>query len=242
MESMALLYRICSSQMTVYSSRAVIVSVDTLKEVLDSYCAASGQKNNLQKSSVFFGKNCQAAVKNVVKTKLCVSNEILQDTYLGMPTEIARAVSSSFKFLPDRVWKSVNNWSDRPISRAGKEALLKSVSQAVSTYVMSCFQVPMGICDKMKSIIANYWWGFEDGRKKMHWRSWDWLTSPKSLGGLGFRDFVLFNQAMLGKQCWRLLTEPTSLCARVLKGRYFPTTDFLTTGKPSFTWRSILFG
>jgi hypothetical protein len=50
---------------------------------------------------------------------------------------------------------------------------------------------------------------------------------------------------MLGKQGWRLLTEPSSLCARVLKGRYFPDSDFLATGKPrssSFTWRSILFG
>jgi hypothetical protein len=64
-------------------------------------------------------------------------------------------------------------------------------------------------------------------------------------GGLGFKDFVLFNQAMLGKQCWRLITEPNSLCARVLKGRYFPDCDFLKAHKPrlsSFTWRSILFG
>jgi hypothetical protein len=93
--------------------------------------------------------------------------------------------------------------------------------------------------------IADQWWGFEDGCKKMHWRSWEWLSSPKSLGGLGFQDFGLFNQAMLAKQCWRLVTCPDSLCARVLKGRYFPESDFLAAGKPrscSFTWRSILHG
>jgi hypothetical protein len=35
------------------------------------------------------------------------------------------------------------------------------------------------------------------------------------------------------------------MCARVLKGRYFPDTDFLSASKPraaSFTWCSILFG
>jgi hypothetical protein len=50
---------------------------------------------------------------------------------------------------------------------------------------------------------------------------------------------------MLGKQRWRLITEPTSLCARVLKGHYYPDTDFLSVGKPrssSYTWRSIMFG
>ena len=124
---------------------------------------------------------------------------ILHDTYLGMRTEIARAATSSFKFLPDRVWKSVSGWPARPLSRAGKEALIKAVCQAIPLYVMSCFQVPVDICEKMKKCLADQWWGFEDGKKKMHWRSWDWLTTPKILGGLGFRDFVIFNQAMLGK-------------------------------------------
>jgi hypothetical protein len=62
---------------------------------------------------------------------------------------------------------------------------------------------------------------------------------------MGFKDLTLFNQAMLGRQGWRLLTEPNSLCARVLKGRYFPYSDFWHAPKPrsaSYTWMSILFG
>jgi hypothetical protein len=110
-----------------------------------------------------------------------------------------------------------NSLSDRPLSRAGNEALLKAFIQAIPTFVMSCFELPVGICDMIKSVIANRWWGVEDGKKKMHWRSWSWLSTPKALGGMGFRDLVLFNQAMLAKQGWRLLTVPDSLCARVLK-------------------------
>ena len=135
--------------------------------------------------------------------------------------------------------------SDRPPSRAGKEVLLKSIIQAIPTYIMSCFRIPVAICERMRQAVADYWWGREDGKRKLHWRSWDWLSLPKKLGGLGFRDFSLFNQAMLGKQCWRLLTEPESLCSRVLKARYFPHCDFLDAPKPrssSYTWRSILFG
>jgi hypothetical protein len=213
--------------------------------VLNTYCEASGQKINLQKSSIFFGTKCEDSVKVVVKNKLDVANEILQDTYLGMPTDIARAATASFKFLSDTVWKCVTSIVGRPLSRAGKETWLKSVAQSIPNHVMSCFEVPISTCDKMKSSISNHWWGFEEGRKKMHWRSWAWLSSPKSVGGLGFRDFPLFNQVMVGGQCLRLMTEQSSLCARVLKGRYFPNTDFLSAVKPrfsSFTWRSILFG
>lgn len=55
----------------------------------------------------------------------------------------------------------------------------------------------------------------------------------------------LFNKAMLGKQGWRLLTRPDALCSRVLKGKYFPNSDFLGATRKrrsSETWRAILYG
>jgi hypothetical protein len=119
---------------------------------------------------------------------------------------------------------------------------LKSVAQSIANHVMSCFQTPVASCDKMRSSIVNHWWGFKDGHRKMHWRSWNWLSAPKSVGGLGFCDFGLFNQALLGKQCWRLTTDTSSLCARVLKGRYYPNTDFLSATKPRFGILIILGG
>jgi hypothetical protein len=101
---------------SIFFTRSDSCSVGALKEALDTYCVASGQKINLQKSSVLFSKNYRVDVKKAVNTTLGVDNEVLQDTYLGMPTEIARAVSSSFKFLFDRMWRSVTNWNDIPIS------------------------------------------------------------------------------------------------------------------------------
>ncbi|KAL5781979.1 hypothetical protein ACOSP7_007008 [Xanthoceras sorbifolium] len=52
-------------------------------------------------------------------------------------------------------------------------------------------------------------------------------------------------KALLGKQCWRLLWDPTSLAARVLKNCYFPAMSLLKAKKSSsgsFVWKSLLWG
>jgi hypothetical protein len=64
--------------------------------------------------------------------------------------------------------------------------MLKAVIQAIPIYVMSCFLLPVAICEQMRKLIANQWWGMENGKRKLHWRSWEWLSSPKSMGGWDF--------------------------------------------------------
>jgi hypothetical protein len=120
-----------------------------------------------------------------------------------------------FEYMPTRIKGLVGCWSGRQASCAGREVLLKSKAQAVVTYPMSCFLLPVSTCKKMKTTIANYWWGSSADNRHMHWIRWERLTRPKVSGGMGFRDLPLFNKAMLGKQGWRLMTRPDSLCVRV---------------------------
>jgi hypothetical protein len=79
----------------------------------------------------------------------------------------------------------------------------------------------------------------------MHWKAWWKLCIPKKSGGMGFRDLQSFNLSMLAKQVWRLLSQPDSLCARVLRANYYPDGRLLNAtlkSGSSFSWRSILAG
>lgn len=130
------------------------------------------------------------------------------------------------------------------MSKAGKEILIKAVAQAIPNYTMSVFQLPLSTCQEINRCLARFWWSKSSG-KGIHWRRWEKLCCSKSEGGVGFREIVGFNQALLAKQGWRLLMNHHSLVARMLKAKYYPREDFLKAElgySPSFIWRSIIWG
>lgn len=93
--------------------------------------------------------------------------------------------------------------------------------------------------------MTRFWWDDSDGKKKICWVAWDKMTKPKAMGGLGIRDIKLFNQALLAKVAWRIVTAPNSLLARILKGKYCHRKSFLEVTDSqsiSHVWRSILSG
>jgi hypothetical protein len=109
----------------------------------------------------------------------------------------------------------------------GKEILIKSVIQAIPTYSMALFKLTHGLCQHITSLIRGFWWGSRKGERKTAWVSWESLAMPKYKGGMGFRDIKKFNLALLARQVWRILVDPNSLSARILKAIYFPSSDIL---------------
>jgi hypothetical protein len=77
---------------------------------------------------------------------------------------------SSFKPILERAWKCMNDWSDRPMLRAGKETLHKAIIHVIQTFTMSYFQILVSTCEPLCKAIADHWCGIEDGRKKMSLR------------------------------------------------------------------------
>ena len=137
------------------------------------------------------------------------------------------------------------SWSSRYLSTAGKMTMLQSVISPIPTFAMSCFELPKILCKKIQSVLTRFWWDDNKGNEKICWISWDKLTKPKNLGGLGFRDVELFNIALLGKIAWRILTKPHCLLSRILLGKYCHSKSFLSVpsqGGSSHGWKGIIAG
>lgn len=77
----------------------------------------------------------------------------------------------------------------------------------------------------------------------MHCVKWSILCPRNLLGEWEFKDLRLFNDALLGKQVWRLFHEKSTLLCRVFHAKYFPNgsiVDAKDSPSSSFKWQSIL--
>lgn len=213
-----------------------------LSSIVHKYELVSGQKTNPEKYSITFSSKTPPEVKIQVKTLLGIDKESGVGKYLGLQEHFGRKKRDLFASIVDKIKQRSISWTTRFLSTAGKATMLQAVLSSVPTFAMSAFQLPVSLCKKIQSVLTRFWWDSSDGKRKICWVSWENLTNPKSLGGLGFRDIILFNQALLAKIAWRLITKPDCLLARVLLGKYCHKSSFLKVNHStsSHGWEGIL--
>ncbi|CAN1140194.1 Putative ribonuclease H protein At1g65750, partial [Linum perenne] len=74
------------------------------------------------------------------------------------------------------------SWKSQLLSHAGKDVLLKSVIQAIPSYIMSLFAQSKGLIKRMNAILRQFFWSGYLKKRAIHWTNADNLCSPKSLG------------------------------------------------------------
>ena len=210
---------------------------EEVMKVVRKYGQASGQRINLEKSSILFGKRINGTVRQHIKNTLRIQNEGGMGTYLGIQEDISGSKCKLFAFLKDKLVHRMNGWTCRWLSKRGKKVLIKSILLALPTYVMSSFLLPLAICEHLASVIAQFWWSSNLPKRIIHWAKWKKLCLPKEKDIIGFRMIHEFNLALLAKQLWRLVQYPDSLVARVLKGRYYRSSSrlrIISVSSPSY--------
>lgn len=79
------------------------------------------------------------------------------DKYLGMPSIIGKSKKEIFSVIRERVWKRINGWGEKMLSRAGKDVLIKAVLQVIPTYIMSCFALPKSLVNSILPCQSPWW-------------------------------------------------------------------------------------
>jgi hypothetical protein len=92
-------------------------------------------------------------------------------------------------------------------------------------------------------MLNAFWWGQNSTNSiGMHWLSWEHLSVRKIFGGMGFKRHRAFNLAMIGKQAWKLISNPDAPITQLLKAKYYSLSDYFSASighNPSYVWRSL---
>lgn len=70
------------------------------------------------------------------------------------------------------------------------------------------------------------------------------MSEKNERRGLRFKDLQAFNEVLLAKQLWHLITQPNSLMYRVMKQMYLPKNDLFqarVNSQASWLWKRWAF-
>jgi hypothetical protein len=105
-----------------------------------------------------FSRNTSHGKRQEVLVELNIRAEARTEKYLGLPVYVGRSKTKTFAYLKDRVWKKIQGWMERMLSKAGKDILIKACAQAIPTFAMSCFDLTRTLCDQISAMICRFWW------------------------------------------------------------------------------------
>ncbi|KAG7968809.1 hypothetical protein I3843_07G000900 [Carya illinoinensis] len=187
---------------------AEMVQWQVLKGILLSYEVASGQKVNLDKTSLFFSSNTRIEVQDLLTQSIGARHCTDTKTYLGLPSVVGKAKYRVFSSIKGRIEKRIKTWHNKFLSQAGKKVLIKSVLQSLPTYAMSLFLLPSKLCKVIYQLLSRFWWDRMANQRRVQWYQWKKILHDKY-----FKDGDLMHATTGGSASfiWKSLTAAKAL-------------------------------
>lgn len=106
----------------------------------------------------------------------------------------------AYSFILQKFRAKLTGIKANKLNHAGRITYINSVLASIRIYYMQNILFSRTFTEKKKinSILRCFWWqGIqdEDSSKPFHFRSWDDMCQPKSTGGLGIRNCILWTKA-----------------------------------------------
>lgn len=159
--------------------------VDCIKEGLNAFCRASGQRINYNKSHLFISSNVANEGADSLCTRIGIPLTMDLGRYLGHRLAHRGRNRHGYGEILQRVRDKLDGWKTRCLSRAGRLTLARSVLGGIGIFQMQIQQMPTCFHKEMDKYMRQCVWGSSPANKKIHLLNWDTLCKPKKHGGAG---------------------------------------------------------
>ncbi|XP_049364529.1 uncharacterized protein LOC125829336 [Solanum verrucosum] len=168
-------------------------SLELIMHTLNIYEETSGQLVNKDKSHFMVHSNAFNSTKDRIKRVTGFKQKEGHITYLGCPLYIGRPRIIYFSDLINKVVNRITGWKAKILSYGGRKTLVKHVLQSLPIHLISAIYPPSTIIKQIQNLMADFFWGWKNDRKKYHWSSWKNLSFPYEEGGIGVGPLAHFS-------------------------------------------------
>jgi len=79
--------------------------------------------------------------------------------------------------------KKLNSWKGKHMSVGGRLVLINSVLTSLAMFMLSFFEVPKQVLERLDYYRSRFFWQSEEHKKKYKLAKWNILCQPKEVGG-----------------------------------------------------------
>ncbi|KAK4384534.1 putative ribonuclease H protein [Sesamum angolense] len=162
--------------------------------------------------------------------------------YLGLPLLASRLSISDCHPLLLKVDSRIKGWDSIQLSFAGRLQLIKSVLMSLNVYWAMAFILPKGVIREVEKRMRHFLWKGNStvGYPKVAWST---VCRPKEEGGLGIRDILAINKALMCRHLWNVIQgNQSSIWVRWIAHNYLRHKSVWTVDVKggSWGWRKLL--
>ena len=150
--------------------------------------------------------------------------------------------NKDWKCIEERIEKRLSGWKGKLLIVGGHLVLINSVLSSLPMFMMSFFELPKGVVEKIDCFRSRFYWQNDQHKRKYRLAKWEVMCQPKDQGGLGIHNLEIQNKCLLSKWLFKLLNED-GLWQELLRNKYIKNKTLGSCEKKptdSHFWKSLM--
>ncbi|XP_039065453.1 uncharacterized protein LOC120210860 [Hibiscus syriacus] len=125
-------------------AEASIEQCNVIRGILELFYNSSGQKINMQKTTIYYLKNVDLDLKNSISASFGFQEVRNLSKYLGVPLLHSRITKASYSYIVSRVRDKLTEWKEKSLSLARRITLAKAELSVIHSYSIQSMMLPKG--------------------------------------------------------------------------------------------------
>ncbi|PKU70516.1 Putative ribonuclease H protein [Dendrobium catenatum] len=190
-----------------------------LKKIVEDFFKWTGQRINVSKSQINFGKVVGYPTKKKI-TRLFGYKNLKEMSYLGIKLSLKRLKLADFQYMLSNVMDRINAWGKKTLSLGGKITLISSSLLSMPNFLVNYSLVPKKYLYEVEKLCRNFLWHKPSGEHGMHYVAWEDKCKTRSMGGMGLQSPIMRVSSLRSKLAWDFFQKTDSLCYKTIKHKY----------------------